>query len=86
MSRAERLYGYESGEVLSFKIKGGTAKFFFKSSPNPFSRLVAKNYSLLMEGDIEKENVSKDLKMLHLIEKLNTKFRLKPFLKEIEKG
>ncbi len=80
------LYGDRDRESLSFPIKGGKAVFYFKISPNSYTKLVAKNYSMLMEGDVEQEKMGKDLKMLHLIEKLNEKFRLKPFLKEIENG
>ncbi len=62
------------------------ATFYFKTHPDKFVRIVVKNYSLLMDGEIENDKISKDLKMINVIEKLNTKLRLKPFLKEIESG
>ena len=80
------MYGKENKEFLQFKIKNGMATFYFKTHPDKFVRIVVKNYSLLMDGEIENDKISKDLKMINVIEKLNTKLRLKPFLKEIESG
>ena len=62
------------------------ATFYFKSPPDKFTHIATKNYSLLMDEKIENDKISKDLKMINVIEKLNTKLRLKSFLKEIESG
>ncbi len=86
INNGRKLYGYKDKEALIFNKANRTVKFYFSKPPSKFMKFITDNYSSLIDGEIEEYTLSKDVKMLHLIEKLNTKFRLKPFLKDIEKG
>jgi HD-GYP domain-containing protein (c-di-GMP phosphodiesterase class II) len=81
-----RTYGDESSIFLNLKNEVYNVNFYFEKPIDEFTKILVNSYFSILKESSEENEYNKDFKMLTVIEKLNTKLRLKPFLKEIERG
>ena len=81
-----KTYGDESGIFLNLKNEIHNVNFYFEKPVDEFTKILVNSYFEVLKKASEENKYNKNFKMLTVIEKLNTKLRLKPFLKEIERG